>query len=171
MRHITLLLTISLFIISCGQTDTKQKELELKERELAIKEKELEIDSIKHSVSAEANSKTSSIADSKPSITVNTTTESEKNTDRSRFIGTYQWSGNCPRGCDYTYVFSDNGKVIVTFESGQGTESATNDWSINEKTKTLKLGVERFTYKFKGKKIVLIDTNYPDDLKELTPHK
>ena len=41
MRHIIFLLTISLIIMSCGQTDTKQKELELKERELALKEKEL----------------------------------------------------------------------------------------------------------------------------------
>jgi hypothetical protein len=41
MRHIIFILTISLFLISCGQTDTKQKELELKERELALKEKEL----------------------------------------------------------------------------------------------------------------------------------
>jgi len=41
MRHIIYLLTFSLFLISCGQTGTKQKELELKERELALKEKEL----------------------------------------------------------------------------------------------------------------------------------
>ncbi|MBL0202357.1 MAG: hypothetical protein IPP81_20030 [Chitinophagaceae bacterium] len=40
MRHIIFLLTISLFIVSCGQNETKQKELELKERELALKEKE-----------------------------------------------------------------------------------------------------------------------------------
>lgn len=38
-----LLLTISFFVFSCGQNDTKQKELELKERELALKEKELEL--------------------------------------------------------------------------------------------------------------------------------
>jgi hypothetical protein len=41
MRHIIFILTISFFIMSCGQNDTKQKELELKERELALKEKEL----------------------------------------------------------------------------------------------------------------------------------
>lgn len=40
MRQITFILTISLFIMSCGQNETKQKELELKERELALKEKE-----------------------------------------------------------------------------------------------------------------------------------
>ena len=31
----------AIFITSCGQSDTKQKELELEERELALKEKEL----------------------------------------------------------------------------------------------------------------------------------
>ncbi|MBL0202361.1 MAG: hypothetical protein IPP81_20050 [Chitinophagaceae bacterium] len=41
MRNLIFLLTISLFAMSCGQTDNKQKELELKERELALKEKEL----------------------------------------------------------------------------------------------------------------------------------
>ncbi len=43
MRHIIFLLTISLFVMSCGQNDTKQKELELKEKELALKQKELEL--------------------------------------------------------------------------------------------------------------------------------
>jgi hypothetical protein len=43
MRHIIFILTISLFVMSCGQTDTKQKELELKEKELALKEKELSL--------------------------------------------------------------------------------------------------------------------------------
>lgn len=33
---------LALTILSCGQSDTKQKELELKEKELALKEKELE---------------------------------------------------------------------------------------------------------------------------------
>jgi len=41
MRHIIFLLTASLFLISCGQNETKQKELELKEKELALKEREL----------------------------------------------------------------------------------------------------------------------------------
>ncbi len=40
MRHIIFLLTISVFLASCGQNETKRKELELKERELALKEKE-----------------------------------------------------------------------------------------------------------------------------------
>lgn len=43
MRQIIFILTISLFIMSCGQNDTKQRELELKERELALKEKELSL--------------------------------------------------------------------------------------------------------------------------------
>lgn len=43
MRHIIFLLTFSLFLISCGQNDTKQKDLELKEKELALKQKELDL--------------------------------------------------------------------------------------------------------------------------------
>jgi len=39
MRHFILLITI-VTLFSCGQNETKQKELELKERELALKEKE-----------------------------------------------------------------------------------------------------------------------------------
>lgn len=43
MRHYILILFITISLLSCGQNDTKQKELELKERELALKEKELEL--------------------------------------------------------------------------------------------------------------------------------
>ena len=40
MRHIIFTLAV-VTLLSCGQSDTKQKELELKERELALKEKEI----------------------------------------------------------------------------------------------------------------------------------
>lgn len=43
MKRVIYLLAALLFMLSCGQTDTKQKELELKERELALKEKEFEL--------------------------------------------------------------------------------------------------------------------------------
>ena len=43
MQHLVFLLTISLLLMSCGQNETKQKELELKERELNLKEKELKL--------------------------------------------------------------------------------------------------------------------------------
>ena len=43
MRQLLKVLTLSFLIVSCGQSDTKQKELELKERELALKEKELSL--------------------------------------------------------------------------------------------------------------------------------
>lgn len=45
MRYIYYALITSLVIISCGQNDTKQRELDLKERELDLKEKELAMDS------------------------------------------------------------------------------------------------------------------------------
>jgi hypothetical protein len=41
MRHLIKICLLSLFLTSCGQSYTKQKELELKERELALREKEL----------------------------------------------------------------------------------------------------------------------------------
>lgn len=43
MRNIILLITASLFLISCGQDETNKKELELKEKELALKERELNL--------------------------------------------------------------------------------------------------------------------------------
>jgi len=43
MRHLILMMIAVIFITSCGQNDTKQKELELKEKELALKEKELNL--------------------------------------------------------------------------------------------------------------------------------
>ena len=42
MRHFIFLIAITT-LLSCGQNDTKQKELELKEKELALKEKELNL--------------------------------------------------------------------------------------------------------------------------------
>ena len=60
MRHIILLFAI-MTLLSCGQNDTKQKELELKERELALKEKELQqkADSLKthNNISGQTESK------------------------------------------------------------------------------------------------------------------
>ena len=41
MRHNIFILSIITLLLSCGQNDTKQKELELKEREIAVREKEL----------------------------------------------------------------------------------------------------------------------------------
>jgi len=42
MKHIILTSVLAILLFACGQSDTKQKELELKERELALKEKELQ---------------------------------------------------------------------------------------------------------------------------------
>lgn len=42
MQHLIKICTLTFLVVSCGQNNNKQKELELKERELAIKEKELE---------------------------------------------------------------------------------------------------------------------------------
>jgi hypothetical protein len=42
MRYLIFLVVLTT-MFSCGQNDTKQKELELKDRELALKEKELNL--------------------------------------------------------------------------------------------------------------------------------
>ena len=42
MRHFILLIAVAT-LLSCGQNDTKQKELNLKEKELALRQKELEL--------------------------------------------------------------------------------------------------------------------------------
>lgn len=41
MKFTLLILTMTIFFVSCGDTSTKTKELELKEKELALKEREL----------------------------------------------------------------------------------------------------------------------------------
>jgi hypothetical protein len=41
MQYLSRIFALSFLIASCGQDDTKQKELELKERELALREREL----------------------------------------------------------------------------------------------------------------------------------
>ena len=41
--HLLLITTIVSLIISCGQDDTKKKELELREREITLKEKEIKL--------------------------------------------------------------------------------------------------------------------------------
>jgi hypothetical protein len=41
MKFTFLILTATIFLLSCGDTSTKSKELELKEKELALKEREL----------------------------------------------------------------------------------------------------------------------------------
>lgn len=58
MRHIILLVTIAT-LLSCGQSDNKQKELELREKKLALKEKELNLkenDTTQNATSLQKNS-------------------------------------------------------------------------------------------------------------------
>jgi len=68
MRHIILLVAVAT-LFSCGQNDTKQKELELKEKELALKEKELNLrekDSAKATTPAVDTAKKNNIPQVKP---------------------------------------------------------------------------------------------------------
>jgi len=94
MRHIIFLLTVSLFLMSCGQTDNKQKELELKEKELALKEKELEIKQKELNVNLDTSKvkkdtpKQTAVLESTKSIVPNTQT-----TDIP-FVGKKNWDSS-----------------------------------------------------------------------------
>jgi hypothetical protein len=57
MRHIIITLVAVTSLLSCGQNDTKQKELELKEKKLALKEKELQLK--EKSITSDSSSSTS----------------------------------------------------------------------------------------------------------------
>jgi len=63
MRQTILILTTAIFLLSCNQNDTKQKELELKEREPVLKEKEF---ALKEKDSANSIAKKETVQVSKP---------------------------------------------------------------------------------------------------------
>ena len=239
MRHIIFILTLSFFIISCGQNDTKQKELELKEKELALKQKELElkekeVKTDSNSINPQPTNKVSSnnitsgiytvksdksffynsadpstirkgymvkgdiiniqkgdgdfaygiyTGGSGSQITgwvLSVDLEKSSNTnkpiqndagDRGKFIGTFTWSGECPRGCFYNHVFNQNGTVKTTFETSQTSETYTEKWIVDENAKVIKIGKDKWRYKFVNDKIKLTSVQYPLDTHDLTREK
>ena len=91
--------------------------------------------------------------------------------DRDKFIGTFTWSGECPKGCFYTHIFQQNGKVKTTFETAESSENNTENWSVDENRKTIEIGNDKWYYKFINGKIKLTSCQYPLDTHELTPKK
>ena len=110
MRQLTLFISF-LMIFSCGQSDTKQKELELKERELALKEKELDL--------KENQPNTQNIV------------EIKCNSDH-QLSGTLVGIFNDGPPCDYTYlkIKAENGKEILLFLDGNFSNLKVNDKSL-----------------------------------------
>jgi len=107
MRHIIFLLIVSMFFISCGQDESKQKELELKERELALKERELNFKE------KDLNSSTN--------ISVNETLQASFKTHSpcsfsvrlpSNFTLHTLYSDESPDYCDYSVKTKDGFEII-----------------------------------------------------------
>ena len=149
MRQIIFILTVSLFMISCGQTDTKQKELELKEREIAIKEKELALaynDSIK----------SSSI---KPSIQIPV----KINKMELPFTGEKHFNFFGGNSSGYTLSISKDGIVKIKREVSPGYQDmlgvADNDLIVFKGPfKTIIKTKDGYRYKIEADKISMLDS-------------
>ncbi len=126
MRLLIFILAIT--ISSCGQSDSKQKELDLKEKELNLKEKELTLQ--KDSMNA-ANK----ISTNEPTTTTNNNTPvNEPATDPSKFTGS--WVG---QGQDLIQIRYDNGQYYITLDADN---SKPNKTVIKAKEENGKLLVE-----------------------------
>ena len=172
MTFLGAIIIASFIMVSCGQNSNKQKELELKERELALKEKELYLDSIQKSKKVDPTISNSANPVTPPKDVVEKSKPTQNTTgDRDKFIGTFTWAGECPRGCFYNHVFQQNGKVKTTFETAQSSDIYTENWTIDENKKVIKIGDNKWYYKFINGKIKLTSCEYPLDTHELSPEK
>lgn len=146
--------------MSCGQNDTRQKELELKERELALKEKEL---SLKYGDSTHQKS-----------LTNNTTTILENSTKEQQldlpFIGEKGFEtrpGISGSGTPHRYIeIKENGDVYFGFEQeNQADGTVTKEKYYAGKYKTYmkcffkKWGNELTYYKITKEKISEVNKN------------
>lgn len=170
MRNLIFILAISSLLISCGTNRNKQKELELKEKELALKEKELHLDSIQKSIKAETSTSNKVAPTSQTSKEVVKTSKQSENTgDKDKFIGKFTWSGiACAHGCFYTHIFKQDGTVKTTFVTSRSSEDYTENWTVDENTKVIKIGEYKWYYKFSSGKIKLTNCQNPEDTHELT---
>ncbi len=110
MKNILAILSVMILtaflVISCGQTNTNQKELELKERELAIKERELSLKEKEFSVKNSLEKEKSSPSTTKNVSIDNPTNKSVvKSNDQATLSEIYQSNKK---------IFSDNTETIFT---------------------------------------------------------
>jgi hypothetical protein len=146
MRHIIFVLALSLFIMSCGQNDTKQKELELKERELALKEKELSLN-YKDTVILQKN-----LGDT---VAVTPKVIAEDKIELP-FIGTKYFNFMGGRGTEQSITITKDGTVIL---KSYGVPEAGTDPSVDYKGKYSKLiKVNKYEiYKIDGSEIYRVN--------------
>lgn len=80
----------SIIMVSCGQNNNKQKELELKERELALKEKEFYLDSLQKTSSNKTSTAKSTQTENKINNNTPQTVQNNLETDENIFIGKWE---------------------------------------------------------------------------------
>ncbi|MBL0202347.1 MAG: hypothetical protein IPP81_19980 [Chitinophagaceae bacterium] len=162
MRHIIFLLTISFFIMSCGQTDTKQKVLDLKEKEIALKEKELQnkADSLKSkNNTVEIVSKDKNLLDSEIKENICDT----KYQLSGKLIKVY--SLGMPCAYPYLKIVTDDGKNLDLFLDGNQDNFKVNDknlfiWSDKKITDFLDNDYEGIQFPNSAIELTLLNKSY-----------
>ncbi len=121
MRQFILILTVSIFFISCGQNENKQKELELKEKELALKQRELDLKE------KESNTQSQKDNTAKPNTTQTATTVTS---DHSKFANFWTDFKSAVLSNDKEAVFA---LTNLPFDDANDVYSKTN--SVTSKSK------------------------------------
>ena len=109
MREFIFLLILSLSIISCGQNDTKQKELDIKEKELALKEKGVALK--EKEINADSSAKSNALANSTTPEQMILDIRSEFKRINSIRLTTKKYNFHCDTDGTITY-YTDNGKIV-----------------------------------------------------------
>ncbi len=113
MRHNIFILCITTLLLSCGQNDTKQKELDLKQKELELRERELALKE-KDTTSKE----TVNIPIEKDFVIgtfPNTKIPAYFDNSEVTFLYLSQWSGDFPN--KFLFVGKDNGKGLMNINN------------------------------------------------------
>ena len=149
MRHIIFILSISLLLISCGQNETKQKELELKEKELALKEKEL---ALKYNDTASAKMPS---ADTSKQITKTEVAS----TLQLPFIGEKYFNFGGGSGTGSSITITKDGLVIIKGVPDPGAErmGAKGEIEFKGQYKTIIKTKDGIRYKIEADKISMVD--------------
>ena len=148
MRQIILLFAIAT-LFSCGQNDTKQKELELKEREIALKEKEL---TLKYN---DSTSKKMLIVDTSKQITKTENTQ----TLQLPFIGEKYFIFGGGSGTGSSITITKDGTVTIKGVPSHGAEriGAKGEIEFKGPFKPIIKTKGGYRYKIEADKISMVD--------------
>jgi hypothetical protein len=130
MRPLFLILTLT--ILSCGQSETKQKELELKEKELALREKELELKEkgSKQDSTVQLTNTQNSIVSNSDEIILEIRTEFSRINSLPLTKKSFDWEcEDAPMSGTMVYYFDNNKIVKVKIQEGtEHHESVTENY-------------------------------------------